>query len=103
MSPPAAPPAERRRLRPYVFWLLLALLVAAFAEAFSYAAVALVPPIQERAYRPPAVSEAAYARYLAIRDPVLGWPTTEWLAANADDRGARRSPANRASGDAPLA
>ncbi len=46
-------------------------------------------------YLPPNVTRDEYNHYLAIRDPMFGWPTrnTNGAAKSLDESGARRSPA----------
>jgi hypothetical protein len=86
-----------------VRWLALLLglvLLIVTAEVFAYVFLTLdITAIRSRVYLPPQVSGAAFAEYLAIRDPVLGWPGTVSAQLHLDALGARRAPANAAFAD----
>lgn len=85
-----------------VAYLLLLALVVLLSEAFSYAFLTMdLPGIRSRVYLPPRISAAAFGEYLAIRDPVLGWPSKLTTEKRLDRRGARISPANEALADQP--
>ena len=80
-------------------WSAVVLILALCAEILSFATFALAPQLERYIYRVPDVSAADYANYLENRNPVLGWPGADWLDEFADDRGARKSPANAELGD----
>lgn len=74
----------------------IAILLVLALEATSWAVVRFV--VEPRApfllYRPPSVDAKALARYLAIRDPLLGWPRRDQIGTERyDATGARPSPA----------
>lgn len=83
-------------------WSVIALVLLLLVEALSFAALKAVPRFSSRVYSPPDVDAAAYAAYRDQRDPLLGWPSPDWLADQADDRGARTSPANAALAGRPV-
>ena len=66
------------------------------AELLSYLIVEFF--VMEKAafllYTPPQIDETAYKSYLAIRDPILGWPTADALNSDRYDKsGSRPIPA----------
>ncbi len=76
-------------------YALVAVLVFAVIEISSYLALNMgIPLVRSLVYLEPEVTRDEIDEYLSIRHPVLGWPTSDWLAARADASGARKSPAN---------
>lgn len=81
-------------------WSVIGAVVFIFAEIFFFVGLSVVGRLDRFTYSPPKIDPHALAAYAERRHPELGWPTTEWLAQNADNRGARLSPANAVFGDA---
>lgn len=64
-------------MKKWVGWLILIMIVAAMGELTSLAIykIILVPRAAFLVYTPPPLpDQATYERYLARRDPLLGWP-----------------------------
>lgn len=51
--------------------------------------------VRSRTYSVPHLSHGQFREYIRTRHPVLGWPSSVWLASKSDDWGARVSPANK--------
>ncbi len=83
----------------------IVLVVLLALEAASWAVVRYV--VEKRApfllYRAPVVEEEELARYLSVRDPLLGWPRRDQIGTERyDESGARPSPAFPTPGGACL-
>lgn len=78
---------------------LILVMLGIFAEIFAFAALTFVPQLNRFTYQAPTVTEDEFQTYLKERHPILGWPGSSWLEANADARGARLSPSNAELGN----
>jgi len=65
------------------------------AEAVSFVALKYVPIIRHNTYTPPEFSREEFDSYMKTRNPILGWPSSDWIKTFADENGARNSPANQ--------
>lgn len=90
------------RSKPLLFSLIMAIVLIAAVELFSYVATTQIPFVRGNVYVAPQIGRQAFDTYLAERDPDLGWPSKTWLAKHADGNRARLSPANVALAQAPL-
>ena len=68
----------------------------ALLEVFSYSTLHFVPQLSRFIYKAPNFQKADFNRYMAERDPELGWPSKTWLQTFTDEGGWRRSPASDA-------
>ncbi|MEM6649033.1 MAG: hypothetical protein AAF603_02145 [Pseudomonadota bacterium] len=87
------------KLAGYAVILIFLLLCA---ELILFISFNTVPQLKGRFYSVPEVTETEYEKYIAQRHPVLGWPSEKWLDKNADQDGARRSPANKVRSEKPV-
>lgn len=84
-------------------YLLMLLFLLAAVEGFSYLVLALdINLLRSRMYWTPSATEEEFEQYLQQRDPLLGWPTKNFLANRTDHDGARLSPANEALAEQPV-
>lgn len=90
------------KTKPVVFSFVVIAFLFGAGELFSYIAVTQISFLRGNIFSPPLVTEEAFDKYLAERDPDLGWPSITWLARYTDSNGARLSPANAALAQAPL-
>lgn len=97
------PPAPASRRVKLVAFFSVFLVLFGLAELGLYLLPQLGGGILRKGllYFPPSLSEAEYANYRAIRDPLLGWPTPRMRGGREHDlTGARVSPAFPDPGDA---
>lgn len=79
-------------------WIAILIVLAVCFEIIAFAVISVVPQFQQFIYRTPMVTQERFDGYMAVRDPLLGWPSKTRLSKDADERGARLSPANDALG-----